>query len=142
MACPSSATQSGVLHKRIKHELRFCWTPGGEDLLPKGNMLKAPWWGSSISTRSDEVEFEAPANVKAYLSRHDLQHNSHDLLPMDVFAELGSVSLGAGFPNGWYCASCGRLNKQVHLRHRLCTGSSCTVRPCFLFYSLIQPNVV
>lgn len=132
---PSDATQSG--HRRIKHDLHFCWTPGGEDLLPNGNMLTAPWWVPLMSKGSEALKGGAPATVKAYMSRRDLQHSCHDLLPMDIFGELGSVSLGARFTNGWYCASCGRLNEQVHLRHRFCTGSSCKVRPCFAFYSLI-----
>ncbi|KZP19722.1 hypothetical protein FIBSPDRAFT_892493 [Athelia psychrophila] len=60
---PSDATQSG--HRRIKHDLHFCWTPGGEDLLPNGNMLTAPWWVPLMSKGSEAFKGGAPATVKA-----------------------------------------------------------------------------
>ena len=61
------------------------------------------------------------------MARQDLQNHCHNLLPLGVHAELGPHTSSGPFPKGWYCTDCGKLNKQIFLRHRRCSSSSCQV---------------
>jgi hypothetical protein len=117
----ASNRAKGQVTGRVKWKLRFHWTPGGEDLLPDGQNLISPWWTSI--PRGGEDNRRTPATT--YMDRKDLQNYCHNLLPRDVLAELGPHT--SGVPRGWYCVDCGKLNKQIFLRHRSCSSSSCQV---------------
>lgn len=110
----------GKVSGRARWNLQFHWTPGGEDLLPDGQQLTKPWWNSSPLEIGD-------GRAATYMHRTDLQNHCHNLLPLDMFAVPGPHTSSGPFPRGWYCVNCGKLNKQIFLRHRKCSSSQCQV---------------
>jgi len=116
---PSKRT-FGKVSGRARWNLRFHWTPGGEDLLPDGQQLTKPWWNPCLPEIGD-------GHDATYMHRTDLQNHCHNLLPLDMFAVPGPHTSSGPFPRGWYCVNCGKLNKQIFLRHRKCSSSHCQV---------------
>lgn len=111
----------GQVIGRVKWKLRLHWTPGGEDLLPDGQSLVEPWWISTLSESGENYAIQH----REYMNRKDLQNHCHNLLPLDVLSEPGPHS--SDVPRGWYCVECGKLSKQIFLRHRSCSNESCQV---------------
>ncbi|KAH9479125.1 Protein RCC2-like protein [Psilocybe cubensis] len=65
-----------------------------------------------------------------YEFRHDHYRLIYEsLLPISLLAPFGPFVLDSGFPRGWLCANCGRVNYQAALRHRICGSSSCKDKP-------------
>jgi hypothetical protein len=56
----------------------------------------------------------------------------HSLVPLQLLAPYGRTVLDSSFPRGWLCETCGKMNFQAALRHRLCSSSLCKVRLVFL----------
>jgi hypothetical protein len=56
----------------------------------------------------------------------------HSLVPLQLLAPYGRTVLDSSFPRGWLCETCGKMNFQAALRHRLCSSSLCKVRLLFL----------
>jgi hypothetical protein len=51
------------------------------------------------------------------------------LLPLPLLAPFTQNSTATGnFPLGYYCASCGRVNVQRFLRHRICESATCNTK--------------
>jgi hypothetical protein len=111
----SDSQNKGRVHGRMKWNLRFHWTPGGEDFVPKGMNLATPWWAPAFPQPGD-------AEATPYMNRKDLLRNCHSLLPLAIVAGQGPYA-GNVLPRGWYCISCGKLNKQIFFRHRKCVCS-------------------
>jgi hypothetical protein len=120
----SNKPANGRVSGRVKWKLWFHWTPGGEDLLPDGQTLIKPWWVPSENGKDRAMP--------KYMDRNDLQNDCHNLLPLDMFAEPGPHTSSSPFSRGWYCINCGKLNKQIYLRHRMCSSTSCQVTPILL----------
>lgn len=60
----------------------------------------------------------------------------HSLVPLQLLAPYGRTVLDSSFPRGWLCETCGKMNFQAALRHRLCSSSFCKVRLLSLFGGL------
>ena len=56
----------------------------------------------------------------------------HSLVPLQLLAPYGGTVLDSSFPRGWLCETCGKMNFQAALRHRMCSSSFCKVRLVFL----------
>jgi hypothetical protein len=69
----------------------------------------------------------ASVHVPSYMDRKDLLRDCHSLLPLNIIAKHGPPSGGGLFPKGWHCVHCGKLNKEVFLRHRKCMSALCQV---------------
>ena len=50
------------------------------------------------------------------------------LVPLQLLAPYGRTVLDSSFPRGWLCETCGKMNFQAALRHRVCSSSFCKVR--------------
>ena len=69
-----------------------------------------PWW---------ELEHVSPEQAPSY-------ETSRLLLPLPLLAPFTSNSTASGnFPVGYFCATCGRVNVQRFLRHRVCESTAC-----------------
>ena len=51
----------------------------------------------------------------------------HSLVPLQLLAPYGRTVLDSSFPRGWLCQTCGKMNFQKALRHRVCSSSFCKV---------------
>lgn len=52
----------------------------------------------------------------------------HSHVPLQLLAPYGNMVLDSTFPRGWLCETCGKMNFQAALRHRVCSSSFCKVR--------------
>ena len=52
----------------------------------------------------------------------------HSLVPLQLLTPYGRRALDSSFPRGWLCKSCGKMNFQAALRHRVCSSSFCKAR--------------
>lgn len=50
---------------------------------------------------------------------------SAPLVPNALLVELRSCQSDETFPTGWLCPACGKINFQLAMRHRQCSGSAC-----------------
>lgn len=72
-----------------------------------------PWW--------------EPENI--LLERHLSLECSRLLLPLPLLAPFTENSTATGnFPVGYFCATCGRVNVQRFLRHRICESAACSTK--------------
>jgi hypothetical protein len=75
-----------------------------------------PWWEQEQS--SPDITITGP-NLRCIPL----------LLPLALLAPFSEISTMFGtFPLGYYCTSCGRINFQRFLRHRICEGATCNFR--------------
>lgn len=97
------------------------WVPGGEDLLLDDGQhdynewfeqIVRPWW-----------------EPKTLLDHHLSLECSRLLLPLPLLAPFTENSTATGnFPVGYFCATCGRVNIQRFLRHRICESAACNTK--------------
>jgi hypothetical protein len=108
--------------------------PGGEDLLLDDEQhghgewserIVRPWWepiaekNCSRSLRAEEILLEHHLSLEC----------SRLLLPLPLLAPFTENSTATGnFPVGYFCATCGRVNIQRFLRHRVCESAACSTR--------------
>lgn len=72
-----------------------------------------PWW--------------EPENI--LLEHHLSLEDSRLLLPLPLLAPFTENSTASGnFPIGYFCATCGRVNVQRFLRHRICENAACNTK--------------
>jgi hypothetical protein len=98
--------------------------PGGEDLLLDdechdysewSERIVRPWWESDLE--------------KILLEHHLSLECSRLLLPLPLLAPFTENSTAIGnFPIGYFCATCGRVNIQRFLRHRICESAACSTK--------------
>ena len=98
------------------------WVPGGEDLLLDDEQddyrewsLRTirPWW-EPTHTSSEQTPFVECSRL---------------LLPLPLLAPFTENSTATGyFPAGYFCATCGRVNVQRFLRHRVCESVTCSAK--------------
>lgn len=106
----------------MQHTWRFSleWVPGGEDLLLDDEQqdyhkwsvrIMRPWW------ESENMDYRL--NLEC----------SRLLLPLRLLAPFSELSTAIGdFPLGYFCATCGRVNVQRYLRHRICESTACNTK--------------
>lgn len=97
------------------------WVPGGEDLLSDdehhgyhewSERIMRPWW--------------EPESMPEHHPNLDC---SRLLLPLPLLAPFTENSTATGnFPVGYFCATCGRINVQRFLRHRICENATCNTK--------------
>jgi len=98
------------------------WVPGGEDLLLDDERddyrewslrTMRPWWEPTHIPPEQIPSFEC----------------SRLLLPLPLLAPFTENSTATGhFPVGYFCATCGRVNVQRFLRHRVCESATCSAK--------------
>jgi hypothetical protein len=95
------------------------WVPGGEDLLLDDERHDYREW----SVRIVRPWWEPENNL---LGHHLSLECSRLLLPLPLLAPFTGNSTAAGnFPVSYFCATCGRVNVQRFLRHRICENAAC-----------------
>lgn len=117
------------------------WVSGGEDLVNddgEDNYVHEgptrPWWEPEHPQQPDQLPLFGPSQSTASPmpeSRHDTKMTGpyRWLLPLPLLAPFTENSTATGnFPAGYYCATCGRINVQRFLRHRICEGAACDSR--------------
>jgi hypothetical protein len=68
-----------------------------------------------------------------YAVRHEpLRKLYHSHVPLQLLAPYGCKVLDSSFPWGWLCKTCGKMNFQAALRHRVCSSSFCKVGLLFV----------
>ena len=72
------------------------------------------------------------SNINYKFRHHHFRDFYHSLVPLPLLAPYGRTVLDSSFPRGWLCETCGKMNFQAALRHRLCSSSLCKVRLVFL----------
>jgi hypothetical protein len=98
------------------------WVPGGEDLLSDDEQhdyhewserIMRPWWEPESIPEHHHLNLDC----------------SRLLLPLPLLAPFTENSTATGnFPVGYFCATCGRINVQRFLRHRICENVSCNTK--------------
>lgn len=98
------------------------WVPGGEDILLDDDQddyrewsrrTMRPWW------EPEQTLLEQDPSLQF----------SRLLLPLPLLAPFSENSTASGnFPVGYFCATCGRVNVQRFLRHRVCESSACNAK--------------
>jgi hypothetical protein len=91
---------------------------------------------STFESQSSESTFDTTPRYRVarssnvnYKFRHvHLRELYHSLVPLPLLAPYGRKMLDSSFPRGWLCKSCGKMNFQAALRHRMCSSSFCKVR--------------
>ena len=124
---PGQATPTAIA---VRRSWRFFleWVPGGEENLRDDWMqFMSPWWEPAL--------FKLPESSSMLKLWPDIANpkpnlrNSPSLLPNYLVAPFSNISTAAGtFPTGYYCKTCGRINVQRFLRHRICEGTTCLSR--------------
>jgi hypothetical protein len=114
------------------------WVPGGEDQLKdEWTHFMPPWWEPEHSQQPDQQPLLKPSESSSPMleSWPDITITGPKprytplLLPFALLAPFSEVSTASGtFPTGHYCTSCGRVNVQRFLRHRICEGATCNSR--------------
>jgi hypothetical protein len=99
------------------------WVPGGEDLLLEDEQngysewserIVRPWWEPIAQKDSQKAE-------EILLECHLTLERTRLLLPLHLLAPFTENSTATGnFPVCYFCATCGRVNIQRFLRHRIC----------------------
>ena len=112
----------GDVTGRIRWHFKFAWTPGGEAYLPEGNSVSTPWWSPALSQGYAPMLGSDPQS-----SMERLKYYYCSVLPLRLFLPFEADS-DFGFPSGWFCGKCGKLNRQVFLRHRRCSHCEVCVR--------------
>lgn len=112
--------------------------PGGEDYLKdECTHFMMPWWEPEHPQHSDQHPLFKPSESLSSLFEPgpDITITGPNprysplLLPPFLLAPFSEISIAAGtFPAGYHCPTCGRINVQRFLRHRVCEGASCVSR--------------
>lgn len=68
------------------------------------------------------------SNVNYKFRHAHLRELYHSHVPLQLLAPYGRTVLDSSFPRGWLCETCGKMNFQAALRHRMCSSSFCKVR--------------
>jgi hypothetical protein len=98
--------------------------PGGEDLLLDDEQHDYSEWSERIVRPWWESDLE-----KILLEHHLSLECSRLLLPLPLLAPFTENSTAIGnFPIGYFCATCGRVNIQRFLRHRICESAACSTK--------------
>ena len=71
------------------------------------------------------------SNVNYQFRDAHFRERYHSLVPLQLLAPYGHTVLDTSFPRGWLCETCGKMNFQAALRHRMCSSSFCKVRLVF-----------
>jgi hypothetical protein len=96
------------------------------------NDLTAPFEPESTFDTTPRYRVARLSNVN-YKFRHvHFRKLYHSLVPLQLLAPYGRTVLDSSFPPGWLCETCGKMNFQAALRHRVCSSSFCKVRLVFL----------
>jgi hypothetical protein len=95
----------------------------GEEFLPGDSSTLTPWWLPLSEGNSAHVP-KSNSNINNVHLRDQGQY-SYRALPRHLFTPFGASCSDYGFPRGWHCTNCGKLNEQIHFRHRKC--SNCQV---------------
>ena len=82
-----------------------------------------PWWEpmaqKNYSRKGEEI----------LLEHHLSLERSRLLLPLPLLAPFTENSTATGnFPVSYFCATCGRVNIQRFLRHRICESATCSTK--------------
>jgi hypothetical protein len=125
------------------------WMPGGEDLLLNEELdddrewsarTMRPWWEPEHIPPEQHLPF-VPSQNGAILTL-GVPHETvmtrlslgcaRLLLPLPLLAPFTQTSTATGnFPLGYFCATCGRVNVQRFLRHRICESATCNSKTDF-----------
>lgn len=98
-----------------------CPSTGKKDLI-------APFEPESTFDTTPRYREARLSNVN-YKFRHvHFRKLYHSLVPLPLLAPYGRTVLDSSFPRGWLCESCGKMNFQAALRHRMCSSSFCKAR--------------
>jgi hypothetical protein len=120
----TSSLRSASKTRTMQRTWRFSleWVPGGEDLLLDDEQhgsnewsvrIMRPWW------EPEDIPLEHHLNMDC----------SRLLLPLPLLAPFTENSTATGnFPVGYFCATCGRVNVQRFLRHRICENATCNTK--------------
>jgi hypothetical protein len=98
------------------------WVPGGEDELLDDEQHDYREWSLQIMRPWWELEHIS-------LEQNPSLEYSRLLLPLPLLAPFTENSTATGnFPVGYFCATCGRVNVQRFLRHRVCESAMCKAK--------------
>ena len=131
------------------HNLVFNPSPPGvsQDILARTPPLVALTFESQATIDKDLTAIYEPESTFDTTPRYQVERLSnvnykfrdahfrelyHSLVPLQLLAPYGSTVLDSSFPRGWLCETCGKMNFQAALRHRVCSSSFCKVRLVFL----------
>ena len=122
------------------------WIPGGEDLLMDEEQddsrewsvrIMRPWWEPEHFQQEQHLSCGPSQNGArptfgpyhdAVMTQPGLGY-ARLLLPLPLLAPFTQNSTATGnFPFGYYCATCGRVNVQRFLRHRICESVACNAK--------------
>ena len=113
-----------------------------QDILARTPPLVASTFEPQVSSENDrttpyesESTFDTtPLYREARLSNVNYEFRDahfreryHSLVPLQLLAPYGHTVLDTSFPRGWLCETCGKMNFQAALRHRVCSSSFCKV---------------
>lgn len=115
------------------------WVPGGEDYLKdERTHFMMPWWEPDHPQHSDQHPLFKPSETLSSTLLESgpdititgpIRWYSPLLLPTFLLAPFSEITIAAGiFPAGYCCPTCGRINVQRFLRHRICEGVECVSR--------------
>lgn len=150
-----SADDSKVQHPTFQWKFRVEWMKGGDQCVrPTEGGWPGPWWRFSPELPNPTVPKQedgavighppglsdiAPSPIATpplYLLAQEAhpnypllglirQQTSFSSVPNALKVDLKFCQSDEAFPTGWLCASCGKINFQLEMRHRQCTGSVC-----------------
>jgi hypothetical protein len=99
--------------------------------------IMRPWWESEHLPLEQHLSFGPSQNGATptlgmhhdtVMTRPCLEY-ARTLLPLPLLAPFSQNSTATGhFPLGYYCPTCGRVNVQRFLRHRICESATCTAK--------------
>ncbi|KAH9971022.1 hypothetical protein BGW80DRAFT_521536 [Lactifluus volemus] len=102
--------------------------------------IMRPWWEPEHIPLEQHLPF-VPSQNGAMLTwgvRHETVMTwpslgyARLLLPLPLLAPFTQKSTATGnFPLGYFCATCGRVNVQRFLRHRICESATCSATTDF-----------
>ena len=122
---PRWGTSKNTLTVQRAWRFSLEWVPGGEDLLLDDEQHDYREWSMCIMRPWWEPEPE-PVLLEEQQRLSFSSECSRLLLPLSLLAPFTGNSTASGnFPVGYYCATCGRVNVQRFLRHRVCESATC-----------------
>ena len=90
--------------------------------------LTAPYEPESTFDTTPRYRLARLSNVNYEFRHTHFREFYHSLVPLQLLAPCGRTVLDSSFPRGWLCETCGKMNFQAALRHRVCSSSFCKVR--------------
>lgn len=96
------------------------------------NDLTAPFEPESAFDTTPRYRVARLSNANYKFRHAHFGELYHSLVPLQLLIPYGRTGLDSSFPRGWLCKTCGKMNFQAALRHRVCSSSFCKVRLVFL----------